>query len=424
MVNKPWGNYQVVERTEKHVVKIITVAPHQALSLQSHEHRAERWHVLAGQATIQVGDVTKTYAPHQAVDIPIGVAHRLSNNTDHEVRILEVGYGERVEESDIIRLQDRYGRAAQGKTVPQMIPPVMIAEVGCNHKGDLDIAIEMIKIAAQFCKADVVKFQKRTNKELLTPEEYNAPHPNPANSYGATYGEHREFLEFDMAQNRRLMDACAEWGVVYSTSVWDMTAARQVVGLNPALIKVPSAINTNFPMIDYLASAYEGDIHVSLGMTTHEERDRIVEVFDRRGRLKSLVLYHCTSGYPVPDNELFLLELPKLVKAYGGKVKGIGFSGHHNGIAADIAALALGAEYFERHFTLDRTWKGTDHSASLEPDGLRRLTRDLKSVAEALRSKDVEISPIEVATRKKLKKVVGMDPAALKADASPAARKS
>ena len=126
----------------------------------------------------------------------------------------------------------------------------------------------------------------------------------------------------------------------------------------------------------------------------------------RHGRLKDLVLYHCVSGYPVENDQLYLLELTRLADSYGGKVKNIGFSGHHKGIAPDIAALSLGAKYFERHFSLDRTLKGTDHAASLEPDGLRRLTRDLRSVHTALKRKDREILDVEEVQRTKLKKFV------------------
>ena len=102
------------------------------------------------------------------------------------------------------------------------------------------------------------------------------------------------------------------------------------------------------------------------------------------GRLKDIVLYHCVSGYPVENSELYLNEISNLKKLYGDKVLAIGFSGHHKGIAVDVAAYTLGATWFERHFTLDRTWKGTDHAASLEPDGLRRLNRNLKSIFESI----------------------------------------
>lgn len=293
-----------------------------------------------------------------------------------------------------------------------MNKPVVIAEIGCNHKGDMQIAHKMIKLLGTFkllnenAYIDIVKFQKRTNKELLTPEEYNAPHPNPANSYGATYGEHREFLEFDLEQNKQLKKWCEEEGLIYSTSTWDLTAAKEIVSLNPKLIKVPSASNLNFDMLEYLRDNYSGDIHLSFGMTNHKEEQQIIDFFKAKNRAKDLVIYACTSGYPVPFEDICLREIIRLKETYGNDVKAIGFSGHHLGIAVDIAALALGATYFERHFTLDRTWKGTDHAASLEPQGLQKLARDLRQTYLALQYKPKEILDIEEVQRKKLKRIL------------------
>lgn len=281
--------------------------------------------------------------------------------------------------------------------------PFVIAEAGCNHKGEMDIAKELIRVAATVCGADAIKFQKRNNKELLTPEQYNSPHPHPENSYGETYGEHREYLEFTAEQHKQLMQWCNEYGIIYSTSVWDMTSAKEVAALKPKFIKIPSACNNNFEMLMWLCEHYEGEIQLSLGMTTHEEEEKIVDLFEQKNRAKDLVLFSCTSGYPVPFEDICLLEIKRLEETFGERVKKIGFSGHHLGIAADIAAMALGADVFERHFTLDRTWKGTDHAASLEPDGLRRLVRDLNNVHKALRYKDNEILPIEQVQRDKLK---------------------
>jgi len=146
-------------------------------------------------------------------------------------------------------------------------------------------------------------------------------------------------------------------------------------------------------------------IKFSVGMTTHQEEEAIVARFRKHGRAKDLTLFSCTSGYPVAFEEICLLEITRLREKFGSTVKRIGFSGHHLGIAADIAALALGAEVFERHFTLDRTWKGTGHAASLEPDGMRTLTRDLRNVAKALTFKSVKILPVEPVQRNKLKQV-------------------
>lgn len=285
-----------------------------------------------------------------------------------------------------------------------MNKPTIIAEIGGNHKGDMAIAKEMIIMAATFCKADIVKFQKRCIKELLTEEEYNAPHPNPANSYGATYGAHREFLELDLEQHRQLKKWCEEYGIVYSTSVWDLTSAKEIITLNPRLIKVPSACNLNKVLLEYLCDNFDGEIHLSFGMTTPEEELQIVSFFEEKGRAKDLVIYSCTSGYPVPFEDICLLEITRLKETFGGRVKSIGFSGHHLGIAIDSAAIALGAEWVERHFTLDRTWKGTDHAASLEPDGLRKLVRDCNAIFKALTYKDNQILDIEKVQRDKLKK--------------------
>ena len=284
-------------------------------------------------------------------------------------------------------------------------PPKVIAEIGCNHKGVMEIAHEMIKTAALFCKVDAVKFQKRNPKELLTEEEYNAPHPNQSNSYGKTYGEHREYLEFDLDQHRTLKTWCEEMGLVYSTSVWDLTSAQEIASLEPQFIKIPSACNLKFDMLDYLCSEYKGAIQISFGMTTREEEEQIISFFEERNRSKDLVVYACTSGYPVAFEDVCLLEIKRLKEQYGDRVQSIGFSGHHLGIAVDIIAYTLGAEWVERHFTLDRTWKGTDHSASLEPDGMRKLARDLIAVQKAMTYKNKEILDVEEVQRQKLKRI-------------------
>lgn len=281
--------------------------------------------------------------------------------------------------------------------------PYVIAEAGCNHMGSMDIAHELIVTAAMFCKADAIKFQKRCPKELLTEEQYNAPHPVPYNSYGDTYGAHREFLEFDLDQHKQLKKWCEEAGITYSTSVWDMTSAKEITSLDPKFIKIPSACNTNYDMLGYLCDNYDGEIQLSFGMTTHEEENQIVKFFEERGRAKDLVLFNCTSGYPVPFSDVCLLEITRMREAYEDRVKAIGFSGHHLGIAIDVAAYTLGATIFERHYTLDRTFKGTDHAASLEPDGIRRLKRNLENTRDALTYKSEEILPIEKVQRDKLK---------------------
>ncbi|MFJ5488715.1 N-acetylneuraminate synthase family protein [Hansschlegelia beijingensis] len=266
----------------------------------------------------------------------------------------------------------------------------------------------MVEVAARECRADVAKFQKRNNRELLSPKQYGEPHPVPANAYGESYGAHREALEFSVDQHAELKAYCEELGVVYATSVWDMTSARDIAGLNPALIKIPSATNLNFELQGWLCENFAGEIHVSTGMTTRDEIEAVVAFYEQRGRAQDVVLYACTSGYPVSFDDLCLLEVARLRDVYEGRVKQIGFSGHHLGIAADVAALTLGAAWVERHFTLDRTWKGTDHAASLEPDGLRRLCRDLRNVEIALSYKDKDLLDVEEEQRKKLKWLPGL----------------
>lgn len=281
--------------------------------------------------------------------------------------------------------------------------PYVIAEAGCNHMGQMEVAKDLIETAAHFCKADAIKFQKRCPKELLTSEQYNAPHPNPANSYGDTYGAHREFLEFTVDQHAQLKEWCEQAGITYSTSVWDMTSAKEIASLRPVFIKIPSACNTHFEMLQWLCDNYEGEIQLSFGMTSHEEEEQIVQLFEKNGRAKDLVLFNCTSGYPVPFKDVCLLEINRMRATYESRVKAIGFSGHHLGIAVDVAAYTLGADVIERHYTLDRTWKGTDHAASLEPDGIRKLVRNLNAVHDALTYKPSEILPIEQVQRDKLK---------------------
>ena len=281
--------------------------------------------------------------------------------------------------------------------------PKIISEIGCNHMGEMKIAKELIKMSKD-AGATVAKFQKRNNKLLLTEEQYIAPHPNPYNSYGNTYGAHREFLELSVDQHRELKSYAESIDIEYSTSVWDTISAREIISLNPILIKVPSACNNNFEMLKILRNEYQGEVHISFGMTTQDEEVKVIELFEETNQAKSrLIIYSCTSGYPVPFKDVCLLEINRLYEKYIDRVKEIGFSGHHLGISVDMAAYALGAKWIERHFTKDRTWKGTDHAASLEFGGLQKLVRDLNSTYQALNYKSSEILEIESVQREKLK---------------------
>ena len=269
--------------------------------------------------------------------------------------------------------------------------------------GNMDIAKELIDLAKQ-SGVEYVKFQKRNNRELLTEEQYSTPHPVPGNSYGNTYGEHREFLEFDVEQNKELKEYCDALGIVYSTSVWDVTSAKEMVTFEPEFLKVPSACNNNFNMLKILRDEYQGQVQLSVGMTTKNEIEEIVSFFEETNQAKNrLLIYSCTSGYPVPAKDVALLEINWLYNNYGDRVSEIGFSGHHLGINLDVAAYTLGARWIERHFTKDKAWKGTDHGASLNASELSNLVMSLDEVHESLHYKDSDILTIEQVQRDKLK---------------------
>lgn len=280
--------------------------------------------------------------------------------------------------------------------------PYIIAEACCNHMGDFNIALKMIEVAAD-CNVNAIKFQKRNPKECLSKKIYDAPHPCKKNSFGSTYGLHREYLEFSIDQHRLLQKECKSRGIDYSASVWDLTSAKEIASLEPVYIKIPSAANLNTKMLDWLCQYYMGEIQISLGMTTHSEEKEIYDLFCSHGREKDLVFLSCTSGYPTSNEEVCLLEIVRLKKLYGEHIKGIGFSGHQLSKSIDIAAFMLGAEFIERHFTLNRAWKGTDQAASLIAEDFLFLDEAFTDIATALRYKESEMLPIELEQRRKLK---------------------
>ena len=205
-------------------------------------------------------------------------------------------------------------------------------------------------------------------------------------------------------QHRELKQCCEKIGIEYLTSVWEINSAKMIVDLKPSFIKVPSACNNNYELLKFLRDEYKGEIHVSFGMTTKKEIEEVINFFEETNQAKTrLVIYSCTSGYPVPFESVALLEITRLYDKYSNRVKEIGFSGHHLGISIDVSAYTLGARWIERHFTKDRTWKGTDHAASLEPEGLRKLVRNLNNSYKALQYKEKDILDIEQIQREKLK---------------------
>ena len=257
----------------------------------------------------------------------------------------------------------------------------------------------MIHIFAQ-CGAHIVKFQKRCPRELLAREKYDEPHPNPNQSYGPSYGAHREFLELDINQHAILKKECERLGIEYMASVWDMTSAREIMSLNPNQIKIPSPVNNNRELLDLVCGQFKGMIHISTGMTTIEELKIISEYIAKVP--DQFVLYHSVSSYPTHISDLCL----KNIAALRQYCERIGFSGHHNGIDADIAAAVYGASYLERHVTLSTMLKGTDHKFSLEPDQFRELICKVNRLQPALNEKKQGVLECEKQYRDKLKRTV------------------
>jgi sialic acid synthase len=275
----------------------------------------------------------------------------------------------------------------------------VVAEIGANHQGDVETARKMIQAAA-LAGADAVKFQKRDNQALFTPEAYNAPYASE-NAFGATYGEHREALEFGRDEYVELMNEARSQGVEFFATPWDFPSVDFLEDLNVPAFKVASCDLTNTPLLTYIAQTGRPTI-ISTGGGTLEAVDRAVGIVQSAGT--QLAVMQCTSGYPPEFSELNLNVIATFRDRYPEAT--IGYSGHDSGIAMGLVAYVVGARIIEKHFTLNRAMKGTDHSFSLEPDGLRKMVRDLRRAQEALgdgvkRAYDSEIAPL-----KKLSKMI------------------
>ena len=234
---------------------------------------------------------------------------------------------------------------------------------------------------------------------------YNKPHPVQENSFGTSYGKHRDYLEFNIKEHEYLYQICKKNKIKYATSVWEIKSAQTILNSKIKLdyIKIPSACNLDFELLNFLTKKFNSKIHLSSGMTTGNELKKIIEFFVKRRRNKDLILYLCTSSYPCEVRDVCLLDLVKFKKQYGNVVGDIAFSGHHLGISIDIAAYTLGAKYIERHFTLDRTMKGPDHAASLEPEGMKLLIDKCKRIFNSIGSGEKNVLPCEFENRKKFR---------------------
>lgn len=253
----------------------------------------------------------------------------------------------------------------------------VIAEIGHNHQGDLDKCKALFKAAAE-AGAHAVKLQKRDNRALFTDAMYDSPYASE-NAYAPTYGTHREFLEFNREQYQALQKYAAELGITFFSTAFDFPSADFLEDIDIAAYKIASGDINNTPLLKYVAS-FGKPMIVSTGGASMEDVRRAYEVIMPIN--SNLCIMQCTSGYPPAHEELNLRVIETYVEAFPDIV--IGFSSHDSGIAMPLVGYMLGARIFEKHFTLNRAWKGTDQAFSLEPGGLRRVVRDLERAKIAL----------------------------------------
>jgi N-acetylneuraminate synthase len=252
-------------------------------------------------------------------------------------------------------------------------PCYVIAEIGINHNGDLDIAKKLIQMSAEN-GCDAVKFQKRTPELCVPLDQREVMRDTPWGRM--TYMDYRYKVEFDEKQYQELADFAHKFNVHLFASPWDVDSVDFLVKMNHPVIKIPSASITDIELLQKIAKTGIPVI-MSTGMSTIEQIDKAVSVLNK----DNLLIAHSTSAYPCDPNELNLRMIPVLENRYQVP---IGYSGHETGIQTSVAAVTLGACFVERHVTLDRAMWGSDQSASVEPQGVQRLVRDIRTVELAL----------------------------------------
>ena len=253
----------------------------------------------------------------------------------------------------------------------------VIAEIGHNHQGSLEKARELFR-EAKAAGAHAVKLQKRDNRGLYTRAAYNKPYDNE-NSFGPTYGEHREFLEFGLKEYQALQAYAKELGVDFFSTAFDLASADFLAGLDVPAYKIASGDLRSTPLLKHVAK-FGKPMVVSTGGA---QIDDVQRAYDTIMPINpQLAILQCTAGYPAAFDELDLQVIATYRERFPGAV--VGFSSHDNGIAMPVAAFMLGARIVEKHFTLNRTSKGTDHAFSLEPLGLKKMVRDLERTFKAL----------------------------------------
>jgi sialic acid synthase SpsE len=276
-------------------------------------------------------------------------------------------------------------------------PALIVAEIGNNHCGDVERALAMIEAAAE-AGADAVKFQKRSPKDLLTREGFERPYRNRGNSFGPTYGKHREALELGTEAFRDLKEAAQELGLLFLASAWDLPSLEALAFLDVPAFKIASPDLTNLPLVE-MAASFGSPVLMSTGMSRLDEVDKAVSVLLERD--VPLVLFHCMSIYPTPPDQARLATLTELGVRYGVPV---GYSGHEMETPIAVAARSLGACVIEKHFTLDRSWKGGDQKISLTPDEFARMSEEVRMVESALRGTRTGVVDGEDLQREKLGK--------------------
>jgi len=285
------------------------------------------------------------------------------------------------------------------KLVGENHPAFIIAEIGINHQGDVNIAKQLIKKAHE-CGADAVKFQKRKISRILTKEGLEMPYDNH-NSFGKTYGEHKRALELSESDYAELKSFTDELGILFCASGWDEESIDFLNNLGVKFFKMASADLTNIPLLQYTAQKGK-PIILSTGMAEMIDVDRAVSVLQKYNA--AFAILQCTSTYPSQFCEINLRVLKTFAQRFPNVV--LGYSGHELGIAIPIGAVAMGARIVERHFTLDRTMKGGDHAASLEPGGFSKMVRDIRHLEEAFGSDKKQVQESEIPVFRKLAKSI------------------
>ena len=284
-----------------------------------------------------------------------------------------------------------------GRLINDLNPAYVIAEVGHNHGGSVETAVQMIRVAAA-CGAEAAKFQKRSNATLYSEALLNQPYENE-NSYGKTYGEHRAALELSVIDYTALQAEAARNKIACFATAFDEQSADDLMSIGVPAIKIASGGLTDTALLAHVARL-RVPIILSTGGGTVREIDQAVETIAAvHGQLAIL---HCTAAYPVRDFAELNLRCIQTFRDRYPYV--IGWSGHDSGIAMSVAAYTLGARIIEKHFTLNRANKGTDHAFSLEPSGLSKLTRDLQRAHIAMGDGVKRYLPSEVAPVSKMRR--------------------